>query len=174
MRFVLTAGRMDRAADLATAVWAFDILRYTEPGLELRVLGDGPERGRLERYARSAGREDDRVRFVREVDFAAAEQVWVTHHRGGGRLALAAMVHGRPVLAVDTPELRALLGEAAWYFPPGGRAALAALARKLLDCPANAAALGEIGRQRAAGYPGWQLDAATAAVYHEAGVPPPR
>jgi glycosyltransferase involved in cell wall biosynthesis len=101
--------------------------------------------------------------------------VWVPHRAGGWRLALAALAAGRPVIAADTPTLRATLGDAARYFRPGDRAGLAAQARRLLDHPAEAAALGEAGRVRAvAHFPAWQLADPLAAVYHEAGVLPAR
>jgi glycosyltransferase involved in cell wall biosynthesis len=105
----------------------------------------------------------------------AADQVWVPHRTGGERLALAGMALGRPVVAADTPDLRAVLGDAAAYFPHGDRALLATVARRLFDRPAEAAALGEAGRQRAvAEFPAWQLADAVAAVYHEAAAPPAR
>ena len=174
-RLIVTGGWLDHRTDAATAVWAFDILRYTAPGLHLRVVGAGPERERLMRFARACYGDDDidvppmLFDSVRPEQFAAAAQVWVPHRAGGGRLALAGMAAGRPVVAADTPELRDVLGDAGWFFPPGDRARLAALARKLLDRPAAAATLGEAGRRRAGErFPAWRVADAVAAVYHEA------
>jgi glycosyltransferase involved in cell wall biosynthesis len=169
-RLIVTGGRLDHRADVATAVWGFDILRYTDPRLGLRVIGRGPERGRLMRFARAGYGDDDLTvpptlfGSVPAAQLATAEQVWVPHRSGGEKLALAAMAAGRPVLAADTPELRATLGD---------RARLAALARRLLDRPDEAAALGEAGRRRGIErFPAWRMADALAAVYHEAGTLP--
>ena len=176
-RLIVTGGRLDHRAAVATAVWAFDILRYTAPALSLVVAGDGPERERLMRFARAAGGgEVIPVAFdtVPPEQFNVAAQVWVPHHRGGTRLALAAMAAGRPVVAADTPELRELVGDAGRFFPPGDRARLAAVGYDLLTHPADAAALGEAGRRRAvAHFPAYRLADALAAVYYEAALSPP-
>ncbi len=174
-RLIVTGGRLDHRADVAAAVWAFDILRYTDPGLSLVVAGDGPERGRLMRFARQAVWDDAPpvppfvFGAVPQTQFDQAVQVWVPHRAGGWRLALAAMAAGRPVVAADTPELRQTLGDAGRFFPPGDRAGLAVQARRLLDRPDEAAALGDDGRVRAvAHFPAWQMADPLAAVYHEA------
>lgn len=174
-RILVTGGRLDHRTDVATACWAFDLLRYTEPGLWLTIVGDGPEQARLERHARAVAIEDYRVRFtpITLAQLTASEQVWVTHRIGGEKLALAAMATGRPVLAADTPELRETLGDTALYFPPGDRVRLAALARSLIDHPDEAAARGDAGRCRGnARFPMWRMADALAAVYHEVGAHP--
>ena len=174
-RLIVTGGRLDHRADVATAVWAFDILRYTDPTLSLVVAGDGPERDRLMRFARQAVWDDAPPALpfvfdtVRQTQFERAVQVWVPHRAGGWRLALAAMAAGRPVVAADTPELRQTLGDAGRFFPPSDRAGLTVQARRLLDRPDEATALGEAGRVRAAThFPAWQLADPLAAAYHEA------
>jgi glycosyltransferase involved in cell wall biosynthesis len=61
-RFVLSAGRLDRAKRIDLLVEAAAL----DPSLEVVVVGDGPDRGRLEGIARDR-RLDGRVRFEGRV-----------------------------------------------------------------------------------------------------------
>lgn len=153
-RLVLAAGRFDAAAGLISAVWAFDVVRYVRPHLYLVLVGDGPERGRLERFARSVGRDDYRVRFAGpRDDFPAlarlADVVWVTHDRGGVVTALEALAAGVPVIAARTPDLAAVIedGVTGRLYPPADRVRLAAVTHDLFADPAATARLATAGRE---------------------------
>ncbi|HVK18815.1 MAG TPA: glycosyltransferase family 4 protein, partial [Fimbriiglobus sp.] len=156
-RLVIVVGGFDATADLLSAVWAFDVLRYTLPDVYLVLVGDGPDRDRTERFARSLAFDDHRVRFAglrSDVPalLALAEVVWVTHSRGGIHLALEAMAAGRPVVAFDTPELSEVIEEEATgrLVAPGNRVEMAAATRELLADPDLAGRFGAAGKARTA------------------------
>jgi glycosyltransferase involved in cell wall biosynthesis len=155
-RLILAAGRFRPTDGLKAAVWAFDVIKYAAPDLYLVLVGDGPERDRLERFGKALGFDDYRVRFAgeradRPAVIGLAEVVWVTHDRGGTAAALEAMAAGRPVVAVRTPDLAEVVedGVTGRLIPPGDRVRLAAVTHELLERPADAAALGAAGRDRA-------------------------
>jgi glycosyltransferase involved in cell wall biosynthesis len=117
-RVILGAGGFDAVANLKHAVWAFDVLKYPHPDLQLVLLSDGPQRADIERFAHSLGFDDLRVRCVGHVAdvspyLAAAEQVWGTHTRGGVKFLLEAMAAGVPVIASETPDARSVISPGA-------------------------------------------------------------
>jgi glycosyltransferase involved in cell wall biosynthesis len=154
-RLVIAAGRFDSASAMKTAVWAFDVLKYAAPDLYLVLIGDGPERERLARFAKALGFDDYRVRFAGARDdtpalFGLAEVVWVTHERGGVELALAAMATGRPVVAAKTPDLAEVIedGVTGRLVDATDRVRLAAITNELLENPDLASRLGATARAR--------------------------
>jgi glycosyltransferase involved in cell wall biosynthesis len=156
-RLVMSASRLDASSGLKSAVWAFDMLRYEAPDLHLVILGEGPDRSRLEEYARALAFDDYRVTFVgHRADLPAvlglAEVVWVTQERGGVNVALEAMAAGRPVVGWKTPDLAEVIadGETGLLVPTGERPQIAAKTQTLLADAAIAAKLGAAGRGRAA------------------------
>jgi glycosyltransferase involved in cell wall biosynthesis len=156
-RLVIAAGGFNRTAGMRSAVWAFDVIRYTTPDVYLVLVGDGPERKRTERFARGLAFDDYRVRFAgARSDVPAllglAEVVLVTHSRGGANLALEAMAAGRPVVAARTPDLAEVVedGVTGRLVPPEDRVGMAAATRELLSDPSLAARFGEAGRARVA------------------------
>ena len=160
-RLVIAAGRFDTVAGLKSAVWAFDVVKYVAPDLHLVLVGDGPERDRLERFAKALGFDDYRVHFVGVRDdvpalLSLAELVWVTHDRGGVNVALEAMAAGKLVVAFGNADpavsdLAEILveGVTGRFVPYGDRVRLAAISNELLEAPEVARALGEAGRRRA-------------------------
>ncbi len=160
-RLVIAAGRFDSVAGLKSAVWAFDVVKYLAPDLHLVLVGDGPERERLERFAKALGFDDYRVHFVGTRDdvpelLSLAELVWVTHNVGGVNVALEAMAAGKPVVAFGNSDransdLADILveGVTGRFVPYGDRVRLAAISNELLEAPEVARALGEAGRRRA-------------------------
>jgi glycosyltransferase involved in cell wall biosynthesis len=153
-RLILAGGRLEPAAGLKDAIWAFDILRYDNPDLFLVLFGDGPERANLEQFGRALAFDDFRVRFAgSRPDLPAllglAEVVWVTHERGGD-LALEAMAAGRAVVGWKTADLGELIEEGVTGFlaTRSDRAQLAAKTRLLLDDTAARQRIGETGRTR--------------------------
>lgn len=174
-RLIVAAGPLVRDTDLTCAIWAFNGLRYAVSDAWLVIAGDGPEQQRLTDFARNTAFEDNRVRVISPIPglVGLAEQAWVTHRRGGVRVALDAMAAGIPVFAADTPDLREAVGDAGRFFPPGDRGRLCELGFRLLRDPAAARAIGEAGRRRAIEeFPPQRLADALAAVYHEAGALP--
>jgi len=82
--------------------------RADVPGTEYWIVGDGPERDRLERIARELGIAD-RVRFYGHISRAEVMAKLVcchallhpSLHDGGGWACVEAMAAGRPVLCLD-------------------------------------------------------------------------
>lgn len=172
-RLILAAGAFDRDAALKDAAWAFDILKYAAPDLHLVLVGDGPERERVERFARGIGADDYRTRFAGpRADlpslFALAEVVWVTHRRGGVSTALESMAAGKPVVAVGTPDLAETVadGVSGVLVPPGDRVRMAAVTAELLAGPERAAVLGAAGRAAAGRFSVAAMAERYASVYH--------
>jgi glycosyltransferase involved in cell wall biosynthesis len=133
-----------------------DILKYVYDNLHLVLIGDGPERQALERFAHSI-RVNDRVHFLGELDNASAilsqaQVVWVPSvARGGSNVALEAMAAGRPVVAGRVPELAEIVvdGETGFVVSSGDKVALARRTRMLLADSDLRERLGRAGQERA-------------------------
>jgi glycosyltransferase involved in cell wall biosynthesis len=156
-RRILCLGPIEPRKGFRDAVWAFDILRYLHDDLRLVFAGDGPDRPRVEDFARAV-RAWPSVRFAGRCGdltphLQGAVVVWVTGRGGGVGVALEAMAAGLPVVASRRPELAEIVvdGETGYLVPPGDKAALARQTRLLLDDPELARRFGEAARRRAAG-----------------------
>ncbi len=109
-QIILNAGGFDEVSQQRNAIWAFDMLRYSEPRVQLVILGDGPQRETLEEFARSIGKGDDRVHFlgirsdVRSV-LAISSAVLLTHRSGGRSFALESVASAVPVIAARNDDL---------------------------------------------------------------------
>jgi glycosyltransferase involved in cell wall biosynthesis len=134
-----------------------DLIRAVSaiPGASLEILGDGPERGRLERLAagtpaRFAGRVEPR-----DVASRLAQAGVVVHpaHRGDGlpNVVLEAMALGRPVVATATAGIPDIVrdGVDGLLVPAGDVDALRAAIEGLLRDPALRIRLGESAALRA-------------------------
>jgi glycosyltransferase involved in cell wall biosynthesis len=118
----------------------------------LVVLGEGPERGRLEQLAREVGAERRVLLAGRVPDVAAwlrRASVFVHPARweGFGLAVLEAMLAGLPVVATSVSSLPELVvdGDTGFLVPPDDPRALADALRLALELPA----LGAAGRTRA-------------------------
>jgi glycosyltransferase involved in cell wall biosynthesis len=138
----------------------------SEPGPQLTILGDGPERGALERQARELGI-DRVVTFaghlnreqlsVRLADADLCVQPSLTE--GFSKAWLDAMAHGIPVLSSRVGAAPAVVGEGGvrgWLVAPGDDAALADQLRQALSGATDWPAL----RRRCRAFAeGWTLEA---------------
>ena len=115
----------------------------TLPGVRFLVVGDGPERGRLEAQARALG-VADRVRFVGRVahdglnDYytAADAMVLASAREGWANVLLESMACGTPVVASDIPGTDEVVAEpAAGVLVDRTPAAIADGVRRLLHAP---------------------------------------
>src|SRR6185436_14263328 len=112
---VTTVARLDPVKDLVTLLDAFAIVRKRAPGAQLVIVGDGPERQRLEARASH----DDLAGSVRITGYRSdvrallpAADVYVSSSisEGVSLTILEAMAAGVPVVATavgGTPEIRA-------------------------------------------------------------------
>lgn len=169
---ILAAGGFDAVANLKHAVWAFDVLKYAHPHLHLVLLGDGPQRADIERFAVSLGFDDLRVRFAgQQADVTPflrdAVQVWGTHTRGGTKFLLEAMASGVPVIATRSADAERVIrdGQNGRLVPADRPVEMARVAHALLTSPDRAHALVVAGQTAAVGYPVADLAGAIAGVY---------
>lgn len=154
-RLIGVVGRLNPAKRVKDLIWAADLLRVLHDNLRLLVIGDGPERAVLERFARLAS-DLDHIRFLGERD-----DVWrlVPHfdvlwngsgYEGQANAVMEAMAAGVPVVASDIPGNRELVvhGETGYLVPIAGRAARARHTDQIFNDAALAARLGAAGKQR--------------------------
>ena len=114
-----SAGRARRRSRFSSAAWrpkkgsttycvALDLLRHVRPLLRTLIVGEGPERGRLEELARAfelqefvrfLGHRDDVPRFLSGADMLVLPSLY----EGLPNVALEAMRFSKPVVATDAP-----------------------------------------------------------------------
>jgi glycosyltransferase involved in cell wall biosynthesis len=153
-RWLLCIGPLEMHKGFKDAIWAFNILGYLYPDLHLLLVGDGPDRVRLERFAPTYF--PDRVLLLgAQADIrgllAHAEAIWIPSHRLGGiNVALEAMAAGKPVVASHLPALAEVVvnGETGFLLPPGDKVGFARQTRLLLENVDLRYRLGESGRRR--------------------------
>jgi glycosyltransferase involved in cell wall biosynthesis len=157
-RVILAVGRLSFEKGHADLVNALGRLRRLAPDLKFKlvVVGDGPERPRVEEAAR-ADDISDRVVFAghaRDVRpfYALADALALpSHSEGSPNVLLEAMAAGVPVAATrvgGVPEI-AEDGESALLVPARDPGAMAAALERLLADSALASRLAESARERA-------------------------
>ncbi len=168
-------GRLWQQKRLKDLIWATDLLHVLRDDMHLLVIGDGPQRELLERYARQCqvadhvhflGMRNDVPRLMPHFDV-----LWLASgFEGLPNVVMEAMAAGVPVVASDIPGTRELvvIRETGYLVPVGDRAAYARFAHKILEDPALQARLGEAGRKRIASeFTVDAMVAAHAALYRE-------
>ncbi|HEV2948836.1 MAG TPA: glycosyltransferase [Gemmataceae bacterium] len=153
-RLILCMGPLEPSKGFKEAIWAFHILAFLYEDLRLVVIGEGPDRVRMNRMAHSFYAE--RVIFLgaradfREV-LARAEVVWVPSHVPRGfNVALDAMAAAKPVIASRVIGLSDIVvdGVTGGFMTPGDKVGLARQTRPLLEDAAKRIQLGEAGLRR--------------------------
>lgn len=129
---LMAAGRLDAGRRVVDIIDALGKIKDRYPGVGLYVVGDGPERARLERQARRLGLAE-RVIFLGErrdtwgLMRSANAYVQASAHEGYGRRILQAALARIPIITTDV----GIVGEVfqgyddVLAFPPGDPAALA-------------------------------------------------
>jgi glycosyltransferase involved in cell wall biosynthesis len=152
---LLAAGRLTQQKDFATLIDAFAALRSRRPA-RLLILGEGPERTRLEEKIRDAGLHgevrlegfvDNPFAYMRRADLFVLSSAW----EGLPGVLIQAMACGTPVVSTDCPSgPREILldGKLGALVPVGDSKALAVAMLDTLDAPASPEAL----RRRAADF----------------------
>jgi glycosyltransferase involved in cell wall biosynthesis len=141
-RVVLSVGRLSREKAHADLIEAFQLLRTTNPDLncKLLIVGDGPERGGLEKAASASG-QIDRITFAGQVSniqpFYAAADVFVlpSHSEGSPNVLLEAMAAEIPIVAAAVGGVPEIVAdeESALLVPPKNPPALAAAIDRVLQ-----------------------------------------
>jgi len=137
-RRLLMVGRLEALKDPATLLRAF-AAAGPPAGWQLQVVGEGPERPRLEQLARSLGLDPAAVlpgrhpaipQLLGRADLFAFS---TTAAEGFGIALIEAMAAGLPVLASDVPACREVLrgGSAGLLLPAGNVAAWGEALRQL-------------------------------------------
>ena len=159
-RLVAGAGRLTPEKGFADLLAASDAL---PADVDLVLLGDGPDRQRLESI-RAGLRTRARVRMPGHVPDAAdclgAADVCVVPSRWEEAFCLAAaepLARARPVVATRVGAVPELVrdGVTGLLVPPGAPGALADAVRRLLDAPELGTALGRAGRAHLLHAHGW-------------------
>jgi 1,2-diacylglycerol 3-alpha-glucosyltransferase len=135
-QMVLCVGRLAREKNLELAIETIAALRA--PRARLVIVGNGPHAVRLREAALRSGAAD-RVHFALELPrhelpdaYASADAFLFTSRSETQGLVLAeALAAGLPVVAVDTPQTRDVLGGAGTVVPGDPHALAAALAAAL-------------------------------------------
>jgi glycosyltransferase involved in cell wall biosynthesis len=166
---ILCMGRLKPQKSVDVLIRALPALVARFPDLHLDVVGQGPDRCRLERLAWATGL----ARHVRFHGYVAASvrdrlsaEAWLavcpSSFEGWGVVCMEASSHGLPVVASDVPGLRESVrdGETGLLFPYGDVDALAEAVGKLLDDRELRARMGRAGVQWAARHT-WDGSAAT-------------
>lgn len=165
-RVLLCVCRLEPQKGVDVAIRALEQI----PDAHLVVLGEGPERPRLESLARTLrapvympGRVPDVAAWLRRADVLVHPVRW----EGFGLAVLEAMLAGLPVVASNVSSLPELLGDAGLLVPPDDPSALAAAVGRA------SRAVGERGRARAlAEFSVAGMADRTLAVYERALAPP--
>jgi glycosyltransferase involved in cell wall biosynthesis len=155
-RLVGAVGRLVPQKRYKDMVWAMDLLRCLHDDLHLVIVGDGPQRWRLERYGRQVSVVGAVHFFGERSDVPALlphfSCFWLaSSDEGHSNSLLEAMAAGLPVVASDTLANRDLIvdGESGFLVKLGDRAGFAGRTNELLTHPELAQKLGSAAKQRA-------------------------
>jgi 1,2-diacylglycerol 3-alpha-glucosyltransferase len=135
-KMVLSVGRLGREKNVGLAIESF--ARLEDRNARLVIIGDGPERETLERFAVRSGA-GDRTTFALEFSrselpdaYASADALLFTStSETQGLVLVEALAAGVAVVAVDTPQTREVLGGAGYVVESDAGALAATLLRAL-------------------------------------------
>jgi glycosyltransferase involved in cell wall biosynthesis len=154
-RLACYVGRLARQKRVENLLWGMQVLRQADPRAYLLIIGDGPERERLEQYSRDV-ESAAHVRFVGHRDDAAqllqlCDVFWLaSDFEGMSNSLLEAMACGLPVVVSNILPNRELVqhGVHGYLIDVGDGVGYAQYTRRLFEEPPLAARLGEAGRLR--------------------------
>jgi phosphatidyl-myo-inositol alpha-mannosyltransferase len=170
---ILFVGRIEPRKGLGHLILAMPRVHQRVPAARLIVVGDGPDRGRLEALARAVGAD---AQFVGRIDddelpaFFQASEVVCAPALGGesfGLVLLEAMASARPVVASAIDGFTELVGavDCARLVPPGNDNALADALAALMGDETARQELGGRGAARAEEYDWTRVAAKLEAIY---------
>ena len=139
-KLIGTVGRLWPQKRMKDLIWAADLLKCVRDDTHLLIVGDGPQRWRLERF-RDQCELGDRVHFLgHRTDakriIASLDMLWLASaFEGQSNVVLEAMAAGVPVIATDIVGTRDLVvpDETGFLVPVGDRAAFVKQTRKVFE-----------------------------------------
>ena len=156
-RLIGAVGRLWPQKRWKDAIWAAELLSVVRDDVHLLILGEGPQRWRLERFAKQVhlrgkihflGHRDDALKMLPHFDC-----LWLSSsYEGLPNSILEAMVAGVPVVATDIPGNRDLVisHETGYLVPVGDRAAFARQTLQLLEDESLRKEMGNAAKRRVA------------------------
>lgn len=155
-RTLLSIGRLDPQKGLGDLISAAALIIHRFPDAHFLVVGEGPERSRLDEMIREQGLAE-RVHLagwradIPELLAAGTALVLASHWEGLPNVILEAMAAGLPVVAtrVEGTDELVIDGQTGLVVPPRSPNDLAESIEKLLLDPAAAKVMGQGGQQRA-------------------------
>jgi glycosyltransferase involved in cell wall biosynthesis len=174
---VVFVGTLKPWHDPGILVRALGVLQERNVAPQLFLVGDGPERERLEALAREEGL-SSMLTFTGSVAhdevpayLAAADVAVATYHPGTGRYfsplkLFEYLAAGLPVVAADLGEIPHCVraGETGLLYPPGDVEALADALATLIADRERAVALGRNGREHVRRHHTWSSNARAVAA----------
>lgn len=164
---LLQVGALTEQKRVFVTIRAFCTLRKQYPALTLTLIGQGPERGRLEEFCRELDVEDavfflgqlphqDVLAEMAKVHFFAMPSVG----EGFGIVYLEAMASGCVTVGTEGEGVADLIvsGENGFLVPPDDPEAIVCVVEWCLDHPEESAAIAEQGRRDALGLT-WEKNA---------------
>lgn len=154
-RIIGAIGRLWEQKRYKDLIWAADLLKCIRDDTHLLIIGDGPQRWRLERFrdlceiadhVHFLGQRDDVPRLIEHFDC-----LWLgSGYEGQSNAIMEAMSAGIPVVATDIAGNRDLVvpDKTGYLVPVGDRAEFARWTNVLLDDRDLAKRMGEAGRDR--------------------------
>jgi glycosyltransferase involved in cell wall biosynthesis len=153
-RLIGCIGPLTMAKGDREAIWALDILHYLYDDLHLVLIGEGPDRGRLERFARVTeatrrvhflGLQQDVAPLLSQLDLVLIPSL----RDVGTNVLLETMAAGKPFVASRWPGLSEFvpMDVQECLVGPGDKGGLARQAHRLLGDPERGKRLGEMGQQ---------------------------
>ncbi|MBT6154307.1 MAG: glycosyltransferase [Planctomycetaceae bacterium] len=148
-------GRLAKQKRVKDLIWAMQLLRQLTDNVYFLIIGDGPERTRLEELARQlqcdhvtrfAGHRDDSDNLTGLLNV-----FWLaSDFEGMSNSLMEAMAAGVPAVAADIPPNRELLidGETGYVVRVGDSVGIAQFADRILADDELAVKLGDASRER--------------------------
>ena len=154
-RLIGAIGRLWSQKRVKDIIFAADLVKCVRDDGHFLIIGDGPQRSRLERYAEQVcvpemvhflGERSDVPRILPHLDLL----MLASSYEGQSNAIMEAMSAGIPVVASDIPGNRDLVvpEQTGYLVDVGDRAALAQKALMILDDSTLASRLGSAGRER--------------------------
>ena len=154
---IACVGRLVPEKGIPLLLEAAKILKDEGHDFEIRIIGDGSERPKLEELIQREKLEsftsitgfltgDDFARALQDVSVVVMPSTW---EETAGLAAIEQMMRGRLVIAADIGGLAEVLGNTGLKFPPGNAVSLANCLRSVIENPALIGSYGEKARRRA-------------------------